>query len=1061
MLNFRPLLAATSLFVLAACNGSGDKNLLNQADNSTFFIEKIDGSSSTQSTDPVFSLPTERAYNFKFCVKDILHLKPITNHQFSVSQINGSEVLLKSDDEGCLNWSESVSINYLAPSNNLVHTTSVSAKGLHKGTIKKEVVINPWSHGEDELSTVFDPQKRSFRPLVDLNSVLNQQNSSTASAPIWINEPRVTITEKDFSATGALMNLKFQSRIAILLKNTLGQNIQHQLIKGNFKIDALLYNQFTLNGVDHIVPLFKGSKSDVAFSQDFVVAEFPFQLEALPHRGQIMLALKVVPESRSVALEPFTAIFLVNDKPEIKVESRPTLHTGLSFDAISEKFTNDLNTKNSIGSLQLAKPGLEVDRLEVKFFKLGSETTTERQVFFNVKACIKNNLDKRPMRDIEFSISSSLGLNLTAKTNQDGCLLWDDSIKHKYFATERYFVNTVQISNSDFKLNEKIELAINPWDTGVNFARDNRFTEPGQSLDVNPSKEGPKIVFENYSFNVLNYKYKIDRFLNLKMVKTGVLSLNPHITNHSSLATGRMNSERLRDGTYLLRWAVVKTDEKEKLERVIGSEQQLVNSVNGEIKTEINFGLDAFATLNERNRLVISLYAVKESKTKKATSDLSQLIDTSSGLTPKPYAASIVLNNDFENQKMYPVDGAMGLSASEDLLVQIQRKFNSEQSGKISALGNFSPTQTILKNQGLALINLSQESQTLGLRTALTNPHEFYRQKWSEYKRFGQPQAPLTTQELSLFARTGRIDTELGKKLCIYWSADLYRRMNSNSEYGVLKPGAANQFTQLCLDSIREGNASKFFAVDKKLIIKEVADNQYLGGTTLSMAVGANFNMTKGENASVTRSWSWTTSAGLNFKFFDVASVGTNGSYSISKSISHNDLLNNSVQINSNTGLLVQTNTFKIQIKAYEECSSIKINPALFSGEKAPFRDIFATQLRGEDKAKAASFGYFICTGQVNRNPIERTEYYYLVSQDHWSSGQQQDTHDLRNRQLFINFRGSNDMSAFLGMIQGHLKMPNNHTDYSSSLVGTKDSLIRDFGSVIPTWPGVYSDQIK
>ncbi|MDO9184283.1 MAG: hypothetical protein Q7U04_17850 [Bacteriovorax sp.] len=1044
-----------AMTILASCSASKiDK--ANEATTATFFVEKIEGSSVISKIDPEYLIPKTRLYNFKACIKDIMQSKAIQGQSFKVAG-GESEKIINSDEQGCLNWSENINFNFLAPSNYVQLSRTIISNGIHKGSFKVQLVLNPWGHGE-ETSGVIDPTKQSVSTLINEKSALPALKSDGFKSPLWAIDSKVIIMQKEFTNSGASMILKFQSKISLILKNTISQNVQYQLNTGHFNVELQLYNSIIDNGIETLSTLASGIVSDAIFTQDTLMAELPFNLNALPNRGQILIAVKISAPDNQLGLAPFEGIFLVSDDYNIKTEKSVSILAQKSFNEVKmmlQKNQVQLEDKST-----LAKPGIEIGKLDINFFKIGSENTTNRQVFFNIKACMKNNLDNKPIRNETFLIKTIADSKIIKLiSNQDGCISWDDSIWHKFFGSEHFIKSSVTISNTNFNLNNSISILLNPWEAGSNFGRDSRFTDSLGSLGVNPSNENAKIVFENYSFQSLNYTYDINKNLDLSLIKNGSLSLSARVTKHSSLSDGRMASEILRDGQYLLKWAVVSLDGNQKIESVISTGQKLVTSVSGDVKTDISVRVAAFEKLGLKSRIIVALYTVKENKLKDKS---TYAIDTTSGLEATPYIATIVLNNDQEGQKMTSLDSSLGLG-SGDVFDRLSSLSKVRNLSRPLELVQTESTNAIMTKQNLKKINLANEKESFFLRDGLENPKKYAALSQNPayyHEQVLEQRAPISTVTLTNFAKTGKISNELAIKFCSFWFNDYLRRIKSNSKTGVLPSYIIENMTLNCLEAVRK-DPSRIFSVDKKLIVKKVGNIKYKKGTSSNLSVGNAFNVARAEATSLNKTWSWTTTAGLSFDLFDIFRIGTSGSYAVAKSDSKSTTTNNSVQVASTTNLLMQTSLFEVEISSYEECSSIRLNPNLFIGKNAQFSNIWNNTVKPEEIVSLATAGLFICTGVINNTPIIKEENYYLISQDNTYNRGEQDANAPENQTLFMTFRGQKDFSAFIGLIQGSLKRPETASAFEKSTSATKAGLTNDFLTKLPSWPGVYSDTIN
>jgi hypothetical protein len=990
----------------------------------SFYIDSIDGVSEVSKIDSTFGLPTQRLYNFKVCVKDIMQSKAIAGQVFDIRNEKLSKTL-RSDEAGCLNWAEEVDYNFMAQSKYIETSRIIEARDVHRGEVLAKMIINPWSHGED-ATRVINPDKKT----INSNALINEKFGSSAlvakesRSPLWVQNPRVSILEEELTGAGAKMVLKLQSKLSLQLKGSNEQLLQYNLSQGKFKVDVQLYNLIA----DNKVNIFTGAQDNVTFTQDSLLVEFPFELNQLPIKGQIYLALKISPVASEVSLDSFESVYLISDSAKIKFDGVPTIAKNIRF--------NDVATtiESSIGNSVQSKPGVEVEKLDVKFFKIGAENTTDRQVFFNVRACLKSNLDGRTVRDESVLVKGiSQKEEMILKTNQDGCVSWDDSIWHKFFAAERFLKKTIVITHQGFNLNKKIEILINPWDFGSNFARDSRFVEDMGSLAINPSGENSKITFDNYSFSINGYGYEINKSLDLAIVKKGILALSAKVVNHSSLSEGRMSNQSLRDGQYLLKWAVVSVDQNEKAEALISNGQTAVNVYGGDLKTELAIKIQAFEKLNVRSKLVFALYTVKEGKNKNGTLE----IDRSSGLEATAHEASIVLNNDQESQKALRIDNNLGLGKG-DLFEKLSNLPSASSNSTLS-------TQKALAAQNLKLINLNIEKESLYIRDGLANPNKFNLVTNSPAYYHEADQKPaLALSSLVEIAKSGKISANLARSMCQFWFNDYFRRLKKDSTSGVLGNGMNNQLAQAC--------SSNFFVVEKKLLINKIGDVKYLGGSSSNLSVGSSFNISNSQSETKTQSWSWSATAGLSYDLFDIIKLGTNVNYSLSKAKATSNATSTSGQVNASTYLTVQNSTFNLEIQSYEECSAIRLNPSLFMGANARYKNIWNQSMKASEIAKVATGGFFFCTGVANNNSFVKKENYYLVMKDISSAKGEQDMYAQENQQFFMTFRGQQDLSRLIDFIQGQVKTNSNNSAEknlsSQSFSGANFQLL-------PTWPGV------
>jgi hypothetical protein len=1025
-------------------NDNTDPSLTNI--NSTFFVSKIEGNSTINNIDQTFQLPTSKLYNFKVCLKDIMQTKAIIGQPFKVTG-DGKNINVFSDDDGCLNWSEDFEYNFISKSSFVKISKTVTATGIHKGDLPIEMAINPWSHGENQ-TRVIDISKEAVTASIEVNQLTKSTNALDSKTDLKILEPRITITERDFNAAGASMQLKFQNKIGIDLLNSSNQKVQYILNSGNYNIKLSLFNTYLENGKEVIIPLATANVANKNLLQDYLVTESVFNLKNLPNKGQILLGVKVTTIENNLGLGSAEGVYLVSEGFNIKIDKTPSIIGSMTLAELNsnlespEKVVENKNESND--KKNIIKPGIEIDRLEMRFLRIGQESTTTRQVFFTVKACLKNNLDSRPVRDLPLVIKTYSGKIIsTLKTNQDGCILWDDSVWHKYFAQEQYLKGTIAISNGNYNINSKINVAINPWVAGLNFGRDTRYDNDLGTANITSSNSSSKIIIEDYSFNTTQYGYEINNNLELSMVKKGRLSINARIINPSSTNEGRGKNDFLRPGKYLLKWAVVTVDKDENAKSLISSGEKIVEAVAGDIKSELSFKISAFKFLNDRSRFVIAVYAVDELKLKNNPNDLNNIVDKNSGLISTPYISTIVLNSDEERERAWSLDHQMGLSTKDvfEGFTKLDKAVNSAKD--LSLLSNASEKQ-VLKSQELEKIDLAQPKVAADFTTRLITANEVEHYKSNN-----------NTPSLNDAVKMGVMTPDLASRFCGFWFKDhLRKKLDISKGKNRFVESEIETITRDCIYSVRK-DPNSFFSIDKKIMTKKIGNVNFKGGQTFNINVGNSFYISKADSKTVSKTWSWSSSVGFKLEFLKIFSFGSQAGYALARSNTTSDSSTNSGAVSMSTNLLLQRNTYSLELQSYNQCLAVKLNPELFAGTNARYRNYFSAILDLQERARVVSSGFFICN-ETSQKPIQVDESYHLVSQDRMYGGGIIDAHDLANHQLFMSFRGDKDLTAFLSLIQGTVQSEKGKTSIGLN-IQSREKLSNEFMIGLPSWPGAYS----
>jgi hypothetical protein len=276
----------------------------------------------------------------------------------------------------------------------------------------------------------------------------------------------------------------------------------------------------------------------------------------------------------------------------------------------------------------------------------------------------------------------------------------------------------------------------------------------------------------------------------------------------------------------------------------------------------------------------------------------------------------------------------------------------------------------------------------------------------------------------------------------------------------VISKIAAHKITHDCENSFTQNESSHppFFSLDKKLKIHKMGAINYLQGTHSSLNINNSLGLSVQDSDSDSKSWSWSENIGLSFNVLNLFNIGTGGNYSISKSHSTSVGSGYNASLGVSLGLNLQTNTFELEFKEYEECITLRLNPNLFSGEDSIYKNIWINELSNQRKTELATSGYFICTGVINKTPLHRKENYYFLSQPLVEDGQQ-DFFDPRNQMMNISFRGEKDLISLLNVLQGTVYRHSPQDKGSGhSILEDQKRIFQDIETTLPSWPGVYSE---
>ncbi len=1072
------MLLCINLLGLTACNIPNPKSRETEGHSvATFFVTEAKGDALAAKLNKDYSIPQSKTFNFTACIKDHAQSKPLIGHPFRIGPINKE---VKSDEKGCLNWSEEVSFNFFSEPKYLDWKRQITATGLHKGTRIVRFAINPWSDNDKSpavvnLETVTPPQLVS-----DFEKIQETLQGSSAGAHVsknslWVNDMRIQSNEQKFTQNGVVLNLELMAIPQLQVSTINGEKILRPLTQGRFKAKIYLIHTLVEDNKEVHRILSQSIPQTAAIHGGNLFIKSLIKLTSIPTRGQLVLGLDISAEDNNANIGNFQGIYMMGDYDQLKSSGFLRLMSVVT-ESNEFKISNFINSKledklseNSLNKDAYVKPRIEIAPLEFKYIRVGKETTSEREIIYNVKACIKNGLEQKTTRGYTFNVqgfrqnvrqNDSDAIKTTKiTTDNSSCINWDEAMTFKYYECQKYIKGFIEIENKDLALKQKIEVAINPWESWGTFARDLRYVDSQERLLTDCKKENvlPSTVsLKNLSYSTLSYNYEIDNLLNLTFKKKLRLKLDATVSLFSDMARGRMQSaQKLRPGIYLLKLALIKNRDYYNQNSYVSSVEKLVATLDGDIKTDVEFKTSDLKAIGDRNTLLVELDPVNEDKitvdkdgnvsVKEKVSSLDEIINHNTGLYNRTFSTAINLNTDRDTQELTAMETTEAnqylVNANLPKLDEARKSLIREyiKYGERLAFQNFQAQKAqadmklFAKNNSLKQISASENSDSVDMRTILA----------TSQTHVSETQMKKNLMQLST---SGKINTELSEDLCSYWFESLIAKDLWGS-YGKFA---------LLICSVNGKHPELLFNIEKRLFIKELESYNYLKGYNSVISVGNNITLTKSLAHSnyVTKSLSF--SMGLLKKFADVFSIGVSGSYTISQSDSKAETSANSISVSMNTSLLMQQNIYQLKLRRYQECSIVRIKPKLFI-KGGFFASALNSRLSENEKAEVVSRGLMICTGTDNMTPLLRNENYYLLAQD-TANAQMQDNGDARNRNFFIALRGEKEYQRLMYFMKGRIKMPEAADHSADEKNNSFTNLDRLLSSGSANVPGSYND---
>lgn len=1092
---FSTLLSLT-LLGLTGCNlpTPKEKNALTAMGDSkvstpaTFQIQSMADRSKTVETklQGTFALPTSKIFNLQACIKDVAYDKPVLGHDFQIAETNQ---VVTSDKNGCITWAEDIQFNFLADSKYVRIERTIKGTGLHRGARKVAFAINPWSHGEN-LPPVLNPDDGNNIPHLISDLTYGQlalrgltKDNTLSTRRLWIDDGRLFVTENKLTKSGVELTVEMRPNATIQLSKMNGELFLRPLTQGNFKARLKMIHVYQKDSKEIRRLLSQTDFIDVKMENGSLAVKSNIALPAIPTRGQMMLGLELRPVNGPEGLLGFDGIYLIGEYDQIKGSSFMKLSTVVTQEK-DFTLTNFINAESSelafneasghIDQETYQKPKIEVSQLEFRFLRVGKESTSMREVYYNIKACVRSGLDQKNTRAHTFKVtkfhqSEKEELKtVLVKTDNNACINWDENIAFKYFECQHFIRGKVMISNDDLGMNEKLEIIVNPWESLRGIARDMRYVDPSEKLALDcqaESRPRSQLLADYYSYNTLSYSYQMDENLNLTVRKRVQFKMDPRVLTYSSLTNGRADGERLRDGIYLLRFLVVKNQDYDSKNTYVTSAEKLITVLSGQVNTDLTLQVQDLKALGNRNTLMIQILPVDEAKVSakngqvflKNTSDsYDSVIDDDSGLETPVFMGPIVMNIDETTRPLrmadntsvsqFLIDGlGHNVAQGKDVITQIINQGHQIQSDSKKRMRARTSAKTFAQENNLHLLRLNKLDAIKPLQALSSDNLD--------------ESLVLTKIELQSIVNQGRITPRIAQKLCAFWNNEYLPKIHANKG-GALAPDIATRFGLECFNAVKK-DPSKFFQWEKRLLLKEMAPAEYVKGFNHGMTVGTNFSL------STTNSYSTaafiSVKAGLSKKFLDIFSISGDVGYNLNWVDAQGT--QNGISVATATTMTVQQNVFKIKAQKYEQCLVVRLNPLLFrkgSGWKntglfagKDYLDVLNGRLDEEEKVQAITRGLMVCEGELRTKPLELIENFYLIAQES-NSTQMQDNGDARNRNFFIALRSSNDYNRFVIGIKGKTQMPNTYKQELNMQDATTIDMDSLFKLAAPSYPGMY-----
>lgn len=591
----------------------------------TFRIAEVNNSSAI----PVFKkgtwkVPYSLRYKFKIKVISQKDARSIIGHEFYIKTENGKLIKETTKASGWLEWHEDISFNFF--SNNpsyLVLKREVIGRGLHQGSYPVEIAVNPWAVFRSKYPNFVHLDKKDRLPANLLSfgvtqvkeSKLGFKKSIKPYYPLDIANAKVFISQIREYNKKLDLEIRLEMDLLAKMKDAYGENVLYKIKTGRVRaFVSLIATNMGKESKEHAILFHSRKPLFVQFTaQNRGIISYKGIFRHKAPRGNFAIAIRLVPEG--VSLAPFEALYSLGSYRDLlgnsalileenSIENLSKAKKNFSYSKFLQQASNlrELKKKRYLKGI---RPFRILESVPKHQAILPGETAIARTVRFRTEFCFRHTLTDAPVIDQHFFITyeSKLIKNKGFYTNEDGCLPVHGTVLHKVYKPQKYFIKKFhlyhdpnhELNSQNFKkliksydrFHEEISFSINPWDEKVtNFGFDNRYG----GTKIASAKRLKSIFFlQNFSYNTLGFKYKVDDYLNLDIRKRLLLVLQPYALRYNSLSYARDELHKsLRDGVYLMKVAFQKTYLKPAaVGVVISSTQEDQQTINEKVQSII------------------------------------------------------------------------------------------------------------------------------------------------------------------------------------------------------------------------------------------------------------------------------------------------------------------------------------------------------------------------------------------------------------------------------------------------------------------------------------------
>jgi hypothetical protein len=459
---------------------------------------------------------------------------PVRNEKFKIITING-ESLAKTDLEGCLTFSDTISFNYLNQEKYFSYPIVFEGQSNYKGRKTRDVAVNPWKKNDQTIQDLeyISSIKVSSQRLHDASYT---STSRTSSRNFKVKDINIFLKSTQLNASQKTEELTYEfSMKPFVLRHSLeGIEKEMKVAKGQVQIKFTLFEK--PSGKEHYHIITSNEKSyrfrdgNIAGQLNIILTEN----NQLDSDGILKLVLSVTPIKAPLNLgAEFAMTYMdnlnTNTKLDVqRVEEISTHFTNLTQENQTNARDYSQDYEDDFGGIEDSEFGYMISKVEIKRGSIVSNNYnigTKKKIRALIKVCLvdpRSDNKTRPITHKTFNVSSSLGgQSENRRTSSDGCLdtaVILDYDKYDCEQFKRFKLSLIGVDGIYADIPKDRVLAINPWAKDSPFGLDvTREGIPERLACKAPQIHIPSVGYSNEG-NVID-SYRINKFLHLSFKK--------------------------------------------------------------------------------------------------------------------------------------------------------------------------------------------------------------------------------------------------------------------------------------------------------------------------------------------------------------------------------------------------------------------------------------------------------------------------------------------------------------------------------------------------------------